>query len=75
MHYEAIRVALWDVRAQWEGGVRQLTAIQSAFEQPESEAGRLIPDVSALEKNLEALRHVNVTVRTLLEEADRILKG
>lgn len=75
MHHEAIRVALWDVRAQWEGGVRRLTAIQSALEQPESEASRVSLDISALQKDLEVLRHVNVTVRALLDEADRILKG
>jgi hypothetical protein len=76
MNLESVRVALWDVRAQWESGVRRLITTQSTLEQwradqlpfPET------PEPAAsLRHDVAALREIDVTARALLEEVERAL--
>ena len=73
-HIEPIRVALWDVRAQWESGVRQLTATQTRLERSGATG---VDDVTQndLRRNLRALKEINCTVRALLEQVERALNA
>jgi hypothetical protein len=64
----SIRVALWDVRAQWESGLRTLTIAQSCLEKwpatPSDEERQALLDT--LQEQVKAMREVNGTVRDLL---------
>ena len=71
----SVRVALWDVRAQWESGLRTLTVAQSYLDR--------WADVSAddqrqvlltlLQGQVDALQAVNTAVHTLLGGIDKSL--
>ena len=74
MNLESVRVTLWDVRAQWESGVRRLTTTQSAVEQWQSErCGNGDGNVKLLQGDLSALKEINITVKGLLEQVERAL--
>ena len=63
-----VRVALWDVRAQWESGLRTLTAAQSCLEQwpTASSDSERRAQLMTLQEQLKALREVNAAVRDVL---------
>ena len=72
MNLDLVRAFLWDVRAQWESGVRRLTSIQSSLEDPIRHDRESC--VAGLRQDAQALTEINATVRRLLEEVDRALK-
>ena len=71
-----IRVALWDVRAQWESGLRTLTVAQSCLEKwhvmPGDEREALL---ATLHEQINALRDVNLAVRGLLADVTEAVHG
>lgn len=66
----SVRVALWDVRAQWESGLRTLSMAQNYLDQwshlGTDEQRQAVAEV--LQHQLGALQEVNATVRHLLGE-------
>jgi hypothetical protein len=74
MDLEQVRVALWDVRAQWESGVRRLSSTQSSLEEWTARpAATGDGDRALLRGQVDALKEINATVRTLLADVERAL--
>lgn len=72
---EPVRAALWDVRTQWESGVRRLSTTQSSLEKWESvrdatDRDRVVVNVS---NHIQALKEINRTVKALLDDVERAL--
>jgi hypothetical protein len=75
MKLESVRAALWDVRAQWESGLRRVTAVQHSVERLQATAGD--PDgrpAARLHQQVDALKEINATVRHLLQQVERALE-
>lgn len=65
---EAVRVACWDLRAQWESALRTLSEVQKSMDRWDSagsdgERERLLADV---QRGIEALTGTNTGVRQVL---------
>jgi hypothetical protein len=73
---EPVRAALWDVRAQWESGVRRLSTTQSSLEKWQSVRDPTDRDhavVNVLSNHIQALKEINRTVKALLDDVERAL--
>jgi hypothetical protein len=75
MKVESVRAALWDVRAQWESGLRRVSAVQHSVERLHGEAGAANGSPAArLQPQVDALKEINATVRHLLQQVERALE-
>jgi hypothetical protein len=71
MDMQPVRVALWDVRAQWEIGIRRVAAAQGVLD-----SSRPAHDAdcrSVLRENLSDLKAINQAVRELLHQVETVL--